>query len=184
MNDVAPQSPLATSAETVQFSNGQSIDFVGKRKMLKRTIITGDDVSVDIYFRNGELRHFDIPDTMKAQFAGHGAEQKLGDSAAGCTDIHDMIEAVDSTISQLNAGEWSARREASGFAGQSVLLRALVQVSGKPAERVREYLKGLSQKEKMALRQSPKLKPTIEAIEAEDAASDTSVNTDALLEAL
>ena len=178
------QSPAEAGVETVSFDNGNSVEFVGKRKMIKRTSIEGDQVSVDLYFRNGQHRRFDLPDAMIARFAGHGAEQKLGDATAGLSNINDMVESVDSLIAQLQAGDWSARREASGFAGQSVLLRALVQVSGKPVERVREYLKGLKQNEKLALRQSPRLKPTIEAIEAEDAKEGTSVDTESLLEAL
>lgn len=182
-NDVASEAP---SVDTVKFADGSSIDFVGKRRMIKRTVISGDGVSVSFYFRNGEHRVYDIPPTMMPLFAGHGAEQKIGDAAAGSTNIHDMIEEVDTVLGNLAKGPsgWSTKREGSGFAGQSVLLRALVQVSQKPVERVREYLTKLSQKEKMALRQSPKLKPTIEAIEAQDAASDTSIDTDSLLEAL
>lgn len=181
-NDVSP-----SNDETVTMSDGRQVVFAGKRKLLKETIVDGSQVSVRLDFRNGKSIVYEIPDSLILRFAGHGAEQKLGDATAGEQNVDDMVEAVESVILQLNKGEWNARREggAGGFAGASVLLRALVEVSGKPIERVREYLGTLNQKEKLALRQSPKLKPTIERIEAENASkSAATVDTDALLNAL
>jgi len=182
-NDVTPSS----NDELVTMSDGRQVTFVGKRKLLKESIIENGQVTVRLDFRNGKTISYEIPDQFVLRFAGHGAEQKLGDATAGEQNVDDMVEAVESVVLQLNKGEWNARREggAGGFAGASVLLRALVEVSGKPIERVREYLSGLNQKEKLALRQSPKLKPTIERIEAENASkTSASVDTDALLSAL
>ena len=67
------------------------------------------------------------------------------------------------------------------MAGTSVLARALIEVTGKSAEKVREYLKGKTQAEKVALRNSAKIKPVVERIEAEKAAKGSKVDTDALL---
>src|SRR5277367_113475 len=109
--------------ETVQMADGRSVDFVGKRKLIKESIIDGQTVSVRLDFRNGETRLWAIPDALLLQCAGHGAEQKLGDETAGLDEVDDMTIAVDELIDRLNKGEWTTRREGSGFAGTSILLR-------------------------------------------------------------
>src|SRR6185369_4077604 len=101
----------------------------------------GDRVGVRLDFRNGETRMFEVPAGLLLQFAGHGAEQKLGDETAGVDDVDDMTLAVDELIDRLNKGEWSMRREGTGVAGTSVLMRALVEYSGKSIEQIKEYLK-------------------------------------------
>lgn len=170
--------------ETVSMQDGRSVDFVGKRKMLKETIISGDTVQVRLDFRNGETRLFTIPDAMKNQFAGHGAEQKLGDETAGEEDVDDMTLAVDDLIDRLNKGEWSMKREGGGMAGTSVLLRALMELSSKTVEQVKEFLKPLSQADKLALRNSPKVKPIVDRLEAEKVSKASKVDTNALLAGL
>ena len=51
---------VAKEVESVKMSDGRTVDFVGKRKLLKDTIIDGSNVSVRLDFRNGETRLFDI----------------------------------------------------------------------------------------------------------------------------
>ncbi len=171
--------------ETVQMQDGRSVDFVGKRKMLKETIISDNgQVSVRLDFRNGETRLFTISDELKDKFAGHGAEQKLGDETAGEEDVDDMCLAVDDLIDRLNKGEWSMKREGGGMAGTSVLLRALMELSGKTVEQVKEFLKPLKQADKLALRNSPKVKPIVDRMEAEKVSKASKVDTNALLAGL
>jgi len=171
--------------ETVKFPDGRSVDFVGKRKMLKETLI-GDDgsVAIRIDFRNGETRTFGLNPDLLLRFAGHGAEQKYGDETAGVDDIDDMVLAVDELHARLEKGEWSTKREGGGFAGTSVLLRALVEFSGRSAEQVKEFLSGKSQAEKLALRGSAQLKPIVDRLEAEKLSKGSKVNTDDLLASL
>jgi extradiol dioxygenase family protein len=174
----------AREVETVKMQDGREVEFVGKRKLLKETIIDGSDVTVRLDFRNGETRSFSIPDALLLQFAGHGAEQKLGDETAGTDDVDDMVLDVDSLLDRLNKGEWSMRKEGGSNAGTSVLLQALVEFSGKSAEDIRAFLKDKSQAEKLALRMSAQLKPIVEAIEAKKAAKNSHVDTDSLLAGL
>jgi hypothetical protein len=166
---------------TIKMQDGRNVDFVGKRKMLKETIIEGSKVSVRLDFRNGETRTFEIPDELLLKFAGHGAEQKLGDETAGEEDVDDMTLSVDALIERLNAGEWGTRREGSSMAGTSVLLRALVEHTGKTVEQVKAFLSTKTQAEKQALRGSAKLRPIVDRIEAEKAAKNAKVDTEALL---
>ena len=171
-----------TTVETVTLTDGRIVDFAGKRKLLKESSVNADGkVSVRLDFRNGETRMFTIPDALLSKFAAHGAEQKLGDETAGLTDTEDCVLAVDELIDRLYNGEWSIKREANGMAGTSVLVRALVEHTGKTVDAIKQFLNGKSQAEKVALRNNPKIKPLVERIEAEKASKKANVDTDAML---
>lgn len=175
-------SKTETQVETVTMTDGRVVDFAGKRKLLKESSVTADGkVQVRLDFRNGETRLFTIPDNLLNKFAAHGAEQKLGDEIAGLNDVEDCVLAVDELIDRLYNGEWSVKREANGMAGTSVLVRALVEHTGKPVEAIKQFLAGKSQAEKVALRNNPKIKPIVERIEAEKASKKANVDTDAML---
>ena len=171
-----------TQIETVTMTDGRLVDFAGKRKLLKESSVNADGkVQVRLDFRNGETRLFTLPDALLNKFAAHGAEQKLGDEIAGLTDTEDCVLAVDELIDRLYNGEWSVKREANGMAGTSVLVRALVEHTGKTVEQIKQFLNGKSQAEKVALRNNPKIKPIVERIEAEKASKKANVDTDAML---
>lgn len=147
MNDVAeavaPKAKAPREVEIVEMSDGRSVEFVGKRKLLKETIV--DDattsVSVRLDFRNGETRLFTVPDSLLLKAAGHGMEQKLGDECAGVEKVDDMVLAVDALIGQLSEGKWSAgRAEGDGFSGASIVIRAIMETSGKDQTFVKSYL--------------------------------------------
>lgn len=167
---------------TITMSDGRQVEFVGKRKMLKRTVIEGGRVGIEIDFRNGETRKYWAPDALLLQFAGHGMEQKYGDETAGEDDVDDMVLAVDALDQRIQAGEWRVAREpGSSMSGTSVLMQALIEVSGKSKEDVKAFLSTKSQAEKTALRNSDKLRPVVQRIEAEKAAKANKVDTDSLL---
>jgi hypothetical protein len=171
-----------TQVETVTMTDGRIVDFAGKRKLLKESSVNADGkVQVRLDFRNGETRLFTLPDALLNKFAAHGAEQKLGDEIAGLTDTEDCVLAVDELIDRLYNGEWSIKREANGMAGTSVLVRALVEHTGKTVDAIKQFLSGKSQAEKVALRNNPKIKPIVERIEAEKASKKANVDTDAML---
>lgn len=173
----------ATAKTPVTMTDGRVVEFTTKQKLNKTSTI-GDDgvVSVQLDFRNGQTRTFTIPSAMVNQFAAHGAEQKLGDAIAGEKDEDDQVIAVDDLIERLNNGQWTAQRASGGFAGASVLIRALVEASGKTQEEIKAWLAPKTQAEKLALRRSDRLAPIVQRIEAEKAkTSKNSVDTDALL---
>ena len=175
-------SKAETAVETVTMQDGRIVEFAGKRKLLKESLQSPEGkVQVRLDFRNGETRLFTIPDNMLAKFAAHGAEQKLGDEIAGLTDTDDCVIAVDELIDRLYNGEWGVKRESNGMAGTSVLVRALVEHTGKTVEQIKTFLSGKSQAEKVALRNNPKIKPIVERIEAEKASKAAKVDTDAML---
>ena len=170
--------------QTVKMDDGRIVDFAGKRKMLKESIL-GDDGSVKIRldFLNGETRTFTAPASLITKFAAHGAEQKLGDEIAGLTDVGDCVIAVDELVERLNKGEWGvARKSGSGMAGTSVLARALCEHSGKTMEVIKAFLSGKSQAEKVALRQNSAIAPIVARLEADKKPkAGNNIDTDALL---
>ena len=171
----------------VKMDDGRTVDFAGKRKMLKETIIDDETgaVQVRLDFLNGETRLFTVPDSLFAKFAGHGAEQKLGDEIAGLEDVADCVLAVDDLMDRLNTGEWGvARKAGSGMAGTSVLARALCEHSGKPMDAIKAFLAGKSQAEKVALRSNPAIAPIVLRLEADKVKKPSTIDTSSMLDEL
>lgn len=163
---VAAKVKRETEYTTVTMDDGRIVEFPGKRRMQKTSNETADgDLQVRLDFINGETRLFTLHPDLIGKFAMHGAEQKLGDEISGLDDVDDAIMAIDDLMDRLNTGEWSIKRESSGLAGASVLARALIELTGKHATAVKADLKSLSQAEKNALRDHPKLKPIIQKLE-------------------
>jgi len=173
-----------TAIETVTMLDGRVVEFPGKRRLLKSSVVEDGKVVVKFDFRNGEARQFVIPDAMLQKFAAHGAEQKFGDETAGLEDIDDAVLAVDNLMDRLNEGKWGIERASNGMAGTSILVRALVESTGKAVEVIKGFLANKTHAEKVALRGNPKIKPIVERLEAEKAAKSTAksaVDTDGLL---
>lgn len=147
--------------ENVQMEDGRTVAFAGKRKVLKETLIDeskivadGDTVtlqagavSIRMDFRNGATRTYPLSVAQLAKFAGHGAEQKFGDELAAPADkplsFDDMVLATDELHEQVNVkGKWAAVREGSGggFAGASIVVRAICEVTGKTPDQVKAFL--------------------------------------------
>jgi hypothetical protein len=168
--------------ETVKMEDERVVDFAGKRKLLKESFVNAEgQAQVRLDYRNGASRLFTIPPGMLNKFACHGAEQKLGDEIAGLEDVEDCVMAVDELIDRLYSGEWAIKKEGNGMAGTSVLVKALVELLGKPVDAIKAQLKTKTQAEKIALRNNTKVKPIVERLEAEKAAKGTKVDTDAML---
>lgn len=170
-------------SEMVTMEDGSQEEFVGKKKMIKNTVIDDNgNIDLTLRFRNGSIVNFTLPPALMSRFAAHGAEQKIGDEIAGLVDIDDCVLAVQELCDRLTRGEWSMKREGgSGLAGTSVLARALVEMTGKTMEDIKGFLAGKTQAEKVALRNNPKVKPFIEKIEAEKVSKASKVDTDSML---
>ena len=132
--------------EVVKMQDGREVEFVGKRKLLKETLINGTEVSVRLDFRNGETRTIQLPLSLLAQFAGHGAEQKFGDELATTADKplseEDMVLAIDDLAAQIAAGNWGKARASGGggVSGASVVVQAICEATGKDLATVKAYL--------------------------------------------
>lgn len=149
-----------TEVLTVKMSDGREVNFAGKRKVNKSTIIDdskivldGDvlqlepgAVSVRMDFRNGETRLLPLPLALFTQFAGHGGEQKFGDELASPADKpmseEDMVIAIDDLYTVIAGGKWGKGRAegGGGVSGAGVVVRAIMEVTGKDQTFVKAYL--------------------------------------------
>jgi hypothetical protein len=182
-----------TVIEKVTMQDGRVVDFAGKRKLVKEGVSQEDGtLAVRLDFRNGETRLYVLQPSLINQFALHGALQKYGDETAGETDIDDMVLGTDKLDKRLQAGEWTTKREGGGMSGTSVLIKALVEYSGKTIEQVKAFLEDKSQAFKIAMRGDDKrknaagdtVKDIVARLEAEKASKGAVVDTDTLLAGL
>lgn len=186
VDNAAAAAPAKAKTEivTVKMDDGRVVEFAGKRRINKETSFDASNIYVRFDFRSGETRMFAAPHgqtdlqnpvilgLLKA--AGHGLEQKLGDELAGVKDIEDAVEALDQLMARFNdrglrEGWTLGAQEGSGFAGASVLARALVEVTGQDITAVRKYLSDMDNKTKLALRGDPTVAPAIKRLEDERA---------------
>jgi len=182
-SDAASAKPTKAKPEVTEVTiDGRKVQFAGKRKMLKESLFPeGSNPQVRLDFISGKSILFTLPDSLLAKFAAHGAEQKLGDETAGTQDVDDMYEDVSALVERLNKGEWRTERQGGGFSGISILIKALMEVTGKTDEQVKAWIKDKTPADKAALKNSPKVKPVYDRLEAEKAAGAAKVDTDALL---
>lgn len=197
----AKSKKASPEVEKVQMEDGRTVEFVGKRRMLKESVFndSGYLEHVRFDFRNGRVVKFSPDRTLKTSdgkllsemLIGHGAEQKLGDEAASPldkdgnpVDIEDVVLDIEALIDRLSKDpvEWSVRRESGGMAGTSILIKALLEFNpGQTLDQVKAKLKDKTQAEKLALRAHPKIKPIVERLEAEKIAKGAKVDADQLL---
>lgn len=180
---------VPVEVKTIEMTDGRKVDFAGKKKMLKDGIKNEDgSLAIRVDFVNGQTRTYPLNPALVSDFALHGAEQKYGDYLAGAKgdngeplDVDDMVIELDELHEQLfTAGLWSQRKEASGVSGVSILFRALVEATGKTTEQIRTFLSAKTAAEKIALRNSERLRPIIARLEAEKVAKTANVDTGAL----
>lgn len=92
---------------------------------------------------------------LRTYAALHGLAQKCGDNAAGVSDEGRRRDAVADMIEHLrtaNEDGWN-RRPVAGMGGNSgLLVRALTQMSGRPASEIKAEVQALTRKEQNALR--------------------------------
>ena len=160
MADEQTTSKSKTEYTQVQMTDGRTVQFAGKRKVNKETVIDanliaveGDvmqiqvgAISVRMDFRNGDTRTLPLPLSLLAQFAGHGGEQKFGDELATTADKplseDDMVIAIDDLNALIQAGKWGAGRASGGggVSGASVVVQAIMEATGKDQVTVKAFL--------------------------------------------
>jgi hypothetical protein len=205
MSETTNEVPTTESAKKtptpgvrVAMTDGRTVEFVGKRRMIKTTGEEGTSASVRFDFVDGSTRSIkvDLTDPLALKLLAHGIAQKVGDETAGEKEVGDMVLAVDSILARLAKGEWGVERGASdGFAGASVVIRALCEATGKDVAFVKAFLEtkleagkaaGLTRQKLYAAFRAPgtKTAPIIARMEAEKASKDAGVDGDAALNEL
>lgn len=149
-----------TEYTAVTMPDGRVVQFAGKRKVVKETLVDASKIvvegnvmqiqagaiSVRMDFRNGATRTMPLPLSLLAQFAGHGGEQKFGDELATTADKplseDDMVLAIDDLNALIQAGKWGAGRASGGggVSGASTVVLAIMEATGKDQATVKAYL--------------------------------------------
>jgi hypothetical protein len=164
MNDTTNEAVAPAKSKTevlaVTMKDGRVVNFAGKRKVNKETLLDegkivadGDVVQLQagavcirMDFRNGDTRTIPLPLSLLARFAGHGAEQKFGDELASPADKplseEDMVIAIDDLNATIQSGSWGRGRASGGggVSGASIVVQAIMEASGKDLETVKAYL--------------------------------------------
>lgn len=148
-----------TEYTKVTMSDGTEVSFAGKQRLKKTSIINDDLITIDgnsvlitegaIASRfdlvNGQTITVSMPPAMIARFASHGALQKYGDACVSSTkeplSEEDMFLAIEELAKQIAAGDWTAASEGGGgVSGANLVVRAMVEVSGKSVEFVKDFI--------------------------------------------
>lgn len=166
MSAVLEQVPAKTvkpkaEVEAVLMEDGRTVNFAGKRKMLKETLLDESKIEIDdsgviqmqqgavklrMDWRSGVTRTLDLPFKLFPKYIGHGAEQKFGDELATPADKpmteDDQVLAIETLHDLHKKGQWGAGRAegGGGVSGAGVVVQAILAVqnerraaNGKPA---------------------------------------------------
>ncbi len=150
MSETQAATPAAKKSETVYtpvtMEDGRVVQFAGSRKADKTVEI---DVAAGVFtlridFANGKtvsLSSADLNVETLLTAGGHGISQKVGDSYASEKEVDDMHLAAEEMASRLRAGDWTKAREAGdSMNGASIVIKAIVEATGKSVEFVKAYL--------------------------------------------
>ena len=189
-----------TEYTTVAMDDGRSVQFAGARQCDKTSLIdvAAGTAAVRFDFRNGKtftVSAGDLSTETQLTALAHGLSQKVGDEWSGTKDVEDMVLTAEAIITRLKRDGWSAPREAGdSLSGASVVIRAIVEVTGKTVEQVKTFLDGkleaakakgekLSRQELYASFRNPTSKTgvVIKRLEDEKVSKGVKIDSDALL---
>lgn len=123
----------------------------------------------------------------------HGLKQKLGDGAAigrdpvtgrtaTAAEKEQAVREIYNRISDPD-GSWNVVKDGTSTGGGSnLLIRALMQLTGKMRSSIEIYLEGKSKEERAALKKNPRVAAII--VELQAASVDASIDTDGMLDEL
>jgi hypothetical protein len=199
--EAAAAAKKKTEYTDVKMSDGRDVKFAGKRKV-QREVVKGENdepVGVRFDYVNGAtqtINFSEIPRATTLELLAHGVSQKVGDEAAGVDKVEDIVLSHADMMDRLKKGEfYAARQPGDSFAGASLVIKAIVEATGKSIDDVKVFLdkkleqakaKGekLSRAELYASFRNPKSKTgqIIERLEKEERSKASKVDADALLD--
>ena len=158
-----------TSAPHKVHAHNRTYEFSDRQKVQKESeVATSGDIVTKFIFRNGEVREHITPisSPIFARAALHGLDQKFGDEFAGETDVEDCVEAFEALSERLNREEWREKK-AEGVSGTSMLLRALMEYTGKGKDELKTALRVKTAAQKKALSAQKDIAKIIARLKAE-----------------
>lgn len=191
-----------TVYEAVTMTDGRVVQFPGDQKVKKAVLFDeGTATGVQFDFRNGETRTVHLTDLQAniVQYSAcHGLLQKIGDEWSGTKELDDIVLTCDEMIKRLVAGDWAVERAAGdSLAGASIVIKALMEATGKDVGAIKAFLDGkieaakakgekLTRQALYASFRNPtsKVGQIIRRLEDEKAAKGAAVDADALVSEL
>lgn len=137
-----------TEYTTIKMEDGRDVQFAGTRQVDKTSLIdvAAGTAAVRFDFRNGKtitLAANELTPETQLTALAHGLSQKVGDEWSGTKDIEDIVLTAEAIVTRLKKDGWSAPREAGdSLSGASVVIRAIVEATGKTVEAVKAFLDG------------------------------------------
>ena len=137
-----------TEYTTVKMEDGRDGQLAGTRQVDKTSPIdvAAGTAAVRFDFRNGKtitLAANELTPETQLTALAHGLSQKVGDEWSGTKDIEDIVLTAEAIVTRLKKDGWSAPREAGdSLSGASVVIRAIVEATGKTVEAVKAFLDG------------------------------------------
>lgn len=133
----------------VAMKDGREVQFPGDQKVKKSVVFDGEGearlpVGVQFDFRNGStlaLALSELDEKTATYSACHGLLQKIGDEWSGVKEVDDMELEGGKVIERLKAGDWAVEREAGdSMAGASIVIKALIEATGKDVAFIKAFL--------------------------------------------
>jgi hypothetical protein len=135
----------------------------------------------------------DMPTAVNEYAVLHGYKQKIVDAAAIERDPatgrpatpRAKFDAMSEVWESLQAGAWNRTGSGDGTVSDGLLISALVEYLGQPAEAVRAAVAGWDKRTQAAMRTDPAIAPIVARLRTErDAARGRAVDTGALLRSM
>jgi hypothetical protein len=148
---------MATEYKKVTMADGRVVTFAGKRKVNQEVLIDASKVvkegetvgflpgavSVRFDFLSGISKVITPPPSAYPQFLGHGIAQKYRTELYGSGDkeptTNELLEALNALDAKIAKGVWG--REPANPSSIPIIIRAIMEVTGKPQEDVRAFIK-------------------------------------------
>lgn len=149
--------------------------------ILTLTFSDGNELIVDAANLSEDIRGAAIMHGLKQKLVDAAAIPRNTDTGRSATlaDKYDAIKEVADRITSIG-GTWNKVRGDGESAGNGLLVRALMQMSGKSRSEMETKLEPMSKEQKAALRNNPK----VAAIIAELKAAQSDIDSDELLNEL
>ena len=145
---VAPAAKSKTEYTPVVMTDGRTVNFAGTRQVDKTPLIdvAASRFGVRFDFRSGAtmtLWNDEMDAETQLMSGAHGISQKVGDEWSGEKDIDTIVLTAESMFKRLKTEGWSAPREAAdSFSGAPIVIKAIVEATGKTVEQVKAFLDG------------------------------------------
>jgi hypothetical protein len=154
---ILEKSPRA-SGERIAHINQTGVEKVATRqvKMHKTFKLSpnGGGVELHLQFSDGQVVEYVLPISLNPHAAGYGALRKLGDLANGKQSLAELKQQVTAQLDRWDNGNWNNYK---GPGGTSVVMKALMEHTGKSATEIKAFLASKTMQQKADIKRLPEV---------------------------